>query len=360
MATLMQAHNQWRDRPEDERYTSLTEMRDYFRHQKSSSRVIRLQNRGLKLVPKGGEGMAVVADGHEYAPNHWSFGQLANLGDAPSSYVRTLPPDLAAKCVNHGLHERREVEELSVLLRADGRGPEFASANGPNFGRVWNADILDKLIGEIGDGASGDGWRVPGEFGKAVTVTKENTTLFGSDRSMFLFLADEKNRISVPKRRGGKAGEMARGFFLWNSEVGHLSLGVAFFLFDYVCCNRIVWGAEGFQEITVRHTSGAPERWYEEVAPTLEAFYQSSMAPVEAMLAAARARKIPKVEEFMAAKFSKQAPLMLAAFERAEGRKVETLWDAATAATEFAKTIKTSQERVRLERMGGEVLKLAA
>ena len=61
---------------------------------------------------------------------------------------------------------------------------------------------------------------MPGEFGERVTVKKENTTLYASDRDMFVFLADEENRIEIPGRRAGRSGSFARGFFVWNSEVG--------------------------------------------------------------------------------------------------------------------------------------------
>ncbi len=40
------------------------------------------------------------------------------------------------------------------------------------------------------------------------TVTKENTTLYASDRDFFVFLANEKNKIEVPNRRNGRAGSM--------------------------------------------------------------------------------------------------------------------------------------------------------
>jgi hypothetical protein len=33
---------------------------------------------------------------------------------------------------------------------------------------------------------------------------------------------------------------------VWNSEVGKTTLGAGFFLFDYVCCNRIIWGADQY------------------------------------------------------------------------------------------------------------------
>jgi hypothetical protein len=56
--------------------------------------------------------------------------------------------------------------------------------------------VVDALVDRFGDGITGT-WRVPGEFGQRVTITKENTTLFASDRDMFVFLADEENRIEL-------------------------------------------------------------------------------------------------------------------------------------------------------------------
>jgi hypothetical protein len=72
----------------------------------------------------------------------------------------------------------------------------LSAVNGPNYGHVWDADIIDLLVDRFGDGINGQ-WRVPGEFGQRVTVTKDNTTLFASDRDMFVFLADEENRIGI-------------------------------------------------------------------------------------------------------------------------------------------------------------------
>ncbi len=97
---------------------------------------------------------------------------------------------------------------------------------------------------------------------------------------MFVFLADEDRRIEIPNRRDGKPGSLARGFFVWNSEVGNTTLGAGFFLFDYVCSNRYVWGADQYTEIRIRHTSGAPDRWLEEVTPVLREYAEGSAKPV--------------------------------------------------------------------------------
>ena len=52
---------------------------------------------------------------------------------------------------------------------------------------------------------------MPGEFGSRVTVTKDNTTLYASDRDMFVFLADEENRIELPNRREEESGPVFNG-----------------------------------------------------------------------------------------------------------------------------------------------------
>ena len=207
---------------------------------------------------------------------------------------------------------------------------------------------------------SGD-WRVPGEFGKAVAVTKENTTLYASDRDMFVFLADEKNRIEVPNRRDGKAGGMARGFFVWNSEVGKMSYGFAMFLFDYVCCNRIVWGAQEYTEIRGRHTSSAPDRWLEEIVPAIKAYGNASEAPIVRAIEAAQAKKIDDVQAFLASRFTKgQATAMAAVHLAEEGRPIESLWDASTAVTAYARELPHQDARVDLERKAGLILDMAA
>jgi hypothetical protein len=202
---------------------------------------------------------------------------------------------------------------------------------------------------------------VPGEFGKAVKVTKENTTLYASDRDMFVFLADEKNRIEMPNRRDGQKGSLARGFFVWNSEVGKMSYGFAMFLFDYVCCNRIVWGAQEYTEIRGRHTASAPDRWLEEIAPAITAYSKASEAPILRAIAAAQEKKVDDVAVFLRNRFTQsQAQAMQAVHLAEEGRPIESLWDASTAVTAYARELPHQDARVELEREAGRILDMAA
>jgi hypothetical protein len=145
------------------------------------------------------------------AASHWSFGQLCSLaspGNSPASYFRetNMPSPMIADCLNYNLRFTRGVEDIGVLLTQKGDyDNELRSVNGPNYGRIYDADVVDSLVDKFGDGVYGT-WRVPGEFGQRVAVTKDNTTLYASDRDMFAFLAGEENRIEIPGRRAGKSG----------------------------------------------------------------------------------------------------------------------------------------------------------
>jgi hypothetical protein len=298
--------------------------------------------------------------GTQMAPTHWSFGQLCSLASTPSpaSYFRDtkVPAPLIADCLNYNLRFTRGVSDIGVLATSRDGGVELRGATGPNYGRIWNAEIVDALVERFGDGVSGH-WRVPGEFGEAVEVDRHNTTLFASDRDMFVFLADEENRIEVPER-----GQLARGFFVWNSEVQKTTLGLAFFLFDYVCCNRIVWGADRYTEVRIRHTSGAPDRWLEEIQPVLTEYAEGSAKPVLQAIEEARARKVDEdLAAFLETRFGKKmAPSIMAIHELEEGRPIETLWDVTVAATAHARSIPNTDRRLEIERAAGDLLRQAA
>lgn len=378
--TLTRTSRQWATRPADERYTSLTALYDATLAHRQRSKAKVVASRALEVQPDSSDNLAglvvVGPNGSPVVPTHWAFGQLAQRAGAPAGYLRDLPAPLAAYCINYGLKHSRDVEDLGVLLRStSGQGDAqlirgandnratLAAVTGPNYGRVWNSDIAGALVSRFGDGING-AFRVPGEFGQRIEVTKENTTLYASDRDMFVFLADEERRIEIPNRRDGKPGSLARGFFVWNSETGAGTLGIATFLFDYVCQNRMVWGAREVEEIRVRHTAGAPIKWIEDVAPAIEAYSHSSTAGIEQTLALARSHRIgdvDKVREFLSKRFTKsQAGAMMAAHVSDEGRPIETLWDAATGATAYARGIQYMDQRVNIEREAGKILDLAA
>jgi hypothetical protein len=355
MTELMQASRQWATRPADERFVSLTEMLFHALGQRDASREVVVRADKITAKPTDdNKGLLIHGPkGQGYAPSHWAFGQLANLVGAPSAYLRDkLPSPIVADCLNWGLMQRNE--DMGILIEKNGT---LRAATGPKYGRIWDAQILDTLTKNFGDGTNGV-WKVPGEFGKDVPVTKANTTLYRGDRDMFVFLADEKNKIELPNRRAGKTGTLSRGFFIWNSEVGASTFGISTFLFDYVCCNRIVWGSQDYQEIRLRHTVTAPDRWIEEIKPAIRSFQEASGKGIIQMIDDARADKLKgKVDDFLANRFGKRMVNTLQQVHvNEEQRPIENRWDVVTAATAYAKQIEWQNDRVAFERLAGDLL----
>ncbi len=356
MTTLTQAHRQWASRPAGERFTSLTDLQAFAALSRQTSRSKVVSTREIELIPDDGDHKGLLIgdrDGTQAAPTHWSFGQLCSLAATPSpaSYFREsgLPTPIIADCLNYNLRFTRGVEDVKLLVSGQDDGVELRAATGPRYGRIWNADVVDALVERFGDGVSGH-WRVPGIF------------LYASDRDMFVFLADEDRRIEIPNRRNGQPGSLALGFFVWNSEVGNTTLGAGFFLFDYVCCNRYVWGADQYTEVRIRHTSGAPDRWIEEVTPVLREYAEGSAKPVLQAIEDARSKRIEvDLDQFLAKRFGKSlVPALKAVHETEEGRPIETLWDVTVAATAHARSLPNNDKRLELERAAGELLKQAA
>ena len=145
MTTLMQASHQWSSRPDDERFTSLTAMRSHFETIRNQSAEKVVPSRRLHALPTpDNKGIEIVGpNGHGYSPTHWSFSQVAALSEAPAGYLRTLPSPIAADCINYGLQYKRNIEDVGVLLQKNGDSV-LRAATGPRYGRVWNADLLDR------------------------------------------------------------------------------------------------------------------------------------------------------------------------------------------------------------------------
>ena len=194
---LFQASKQWATRADEERFTSLVDMHKHFETLRAQSRELVAVSTKLEIRPtEDNKGLELYGpNGIGYAPTHWAFGQIAQRAEAPAGYLRTLPAPIAADAINYGLQFKRNIDEVGVLLHKteDGVGTVRAMT-GPKYGRVWNRDVTKALLERFGDGITGK-FRVPGEWGKAVTVTKANTTMYASDEDMFVFLVDEKNRI---------------------------------------------------------------------------------------------------------------------------------------------------------------------
>jgi hypothetical protein len=355
----------WANRPADERFTSLPEMQAKMQHVMDNSAARVVASKSLEADVQNGQLVVKGPSGKPARPTHWAFGQLAQRAGAPAGYLRDLPAELAADCVNYGLHVSRPVDDVGVLLYQNGGPAELHAVTGPNYGRIWNARVAQAAIEAFGDGRTGT-FRIPGEFGKQVEITQENTTLFASDRDMLICLADEDKSVTVQDRRDGKAGRLSQGIVIGNSDVGGGTLWVADFIFDWLCCNRIIWGLREVQELSIRHTASAPHRFLSEVVPALQEIARSQVRLQEAQIVAAQAAKIDDLDKFLAGrKFSRsQVSGIKAAYKTDEGVELDlnssSIWDAVVGITAYARGKQYQDERVGIEREAGKILKLAA
>ncbi len=157
-----------------------------------------------------------------------------------------------------------------------------------------------------------------------------------------------------------------RGFYCWNSEVGSKTLGIASFYLRAVCMNRNLWGVENFEEITIRHSKFAAQRFAHEAAPALASFANSSPAPFIAGIKAARERIVARSDEdresFLRKRgFSKsETAKIIETVLSEEHRKPESIFDFVQGITALARTKTHQDTRLELEGKARKLLERAA
>lgn len=317
--------SEWFSRPDDERYLSLSELYDTVkaRANRATARAVETRAIRVEAARDNAERLALIIAGRDelVAPTHWSFGQLASLVGAPGSYLRQLPAPLAGINLQHGLLSHR-AEFMKTLETENGR-TELRAVTGPDYGRIWDHELVAAVMKIAGNGTGDTRWKVPGLLDLAtmthnpfVDVTKDTTTLYASDRDVFLFLVDDAHPIEAGRLPNGDPDLYFRGFYAWNSEVGSKTLGIASFYLRAVCMNRNIWGAEGFEEISIRHSKFAANRFAHEAAPALEQFASSSPMPFMAGIKAARSQIVARDDD------DRQSFLRKRGFSKAETEKI--------------------------------------
>ena len=367
--------SEWFSRPDDERYLSLGDLyaavRD--RADRAAARTVETKALRVEASRDDGERLALIVPSRDepVAPTHWSFGQMCSLVGAPASYLRQLPAPLAGINMQHGLLAHRA--ELVKTLEADDGRIELRAVTGPDYGRIWDHELVAAVMKIAGQGTGDTRWKVPGlldwstmTHNPFVEVTKDTTTLYASDRDVFLFLVDDTHPIEAGRLPNGDPDLYFRGFYCWNSEVGSKTLGIASFYLRAVCMNRNIWGAEGFEEISIRHSKFAGHRFAHQAAPALERFADSSPMPFLAGIRAAReqivARKDEDRETFLRKRgFSKgETDKIIATVLDEEGHPATSIYDFVQGITALARAKPHQDARLELEAKAAKLLSAAA
>lgn len=347
----MRLHHQWAARPDDQRFLSLDELEAAVKARTDISREYQVPNGTLQVMLKD-EDLGLTTGKGFSELTHWSFGQLCRLGGAPSDYLRSLPPVLAAPALQWSL-ERREKDGkgLKVLAAQNGHN-EVRAITSPTYGRVWDLDVIRALK------RLGDDWHVPAASYSG-TNPKRATTLYASDRDIFVFLCRQEP-IDI-----GHGQVLNRGIMAWNSETGSASFGLDTFTYDRVCDNRIIWDVKDRVSMRIRHTSGAPARMVSEVRPLLASYSQAGSAEIVATVKAARNTVVGNDRESVTEWMRKRGftrSQASAAYEHAEkdmlnqGLNPRTVWGLVQGVTDAAHDVGHTDNRVDLERKAGELL----
>ena len=357
--------SEWFSRPDDERFLSLNDLASSVRgrSERSRTRVIETALIHVEASRNDPERLALMLPGADAPvhPTHWSFGQLASQVSAPAAYLRQLPAPLAAINLQYGLTSHR-AEQIKTLETENGR-LELRAVTGPDYGRIYDHELVEAVQKIAGNGTGDTRWKVPGVhdwstgvYNPMVDISKDTTTLYASDRDVFLFLVDDLNPIEAGRLPDGSPDLYFRGFYCWNSEVGAKTLGMASFYLRAVCQNRNLWGVEDFEEISIRHSKYAANRFAHEAAPALLNFANSSPQPFINGIKTARERIVARTDEergdflrnrgFTKAETGKIIETVLAE----EGRPPESIFDFVQGITALARG--KAHQDARLDREG--------
>lgn len=370
--TLKTAHNQWANRPADQRFKSLDELMAAMSRRRMHSRAQDVNVQKLHLEASD-EGIIVNGETTPSEPSNWAFGQLASTVGAPATYLRRLSPGLAVDCLREGIVKDPEKDRKVKLMRleSDEEGSILQAVTSPTYGRIWDADVV-KSAQNIVEQTGGrfynpKAWPVGPDGRTRMGVGEpEPGGLYASDRDVFMFLIDGGSMFDV-----GPRAQLNRGFFMWNSEVGRTTFGFTTFYHNGVCGNHYVFNATGIKTIKIVHRSGAPERFMSEALPELLNYANESAAPIEAMVKKAMKLRIPKLETKLAFDDVQRFATEKGDFTKTEIRGAwdcanreegdcATLWQLTQGFTAYARDFSFIDARVDLEQRAGKLMQLVS
>ncbi len=370
LGVVSEASRQWWKRPDDQRYITLDALREAVaaRRERSRDNVVALVENLAVKVDDDGKDMVIYDEkkGSRSGARltNYSFGQVSQFAGTPTAWLRKLGEqnmqELVALNMNAGLASADRSDVKLLLTRDDkpgsGTPTQLRSANGPNYGRIWDVELVDAIRSKIGPE-----WKIPAAS-YATKDPKRASTLYASDRDVFIFLVDDSHPIEVPNEPGHV---MFRGFYAWNSETGSQSLGLATFLYDFVCDNRNIWNVRDFAELRIRHSAGAPQRFVEQAKPALQKYLEASTQQTVEVIARAQqfalGKDVKSVREKLAERGFTKGTIngALDYAERVPGNPL-SLWNIEQGLTAVARDVGHADARVDLEEKAGKLMAMVS
>jgi hypothetical protein len=365
---------EWFSRPADQRFTSISSLISSLEARSVGMKEDVISGRDLRFIanqddsrnlflgaPDGGEPLGIT---------NYVFGQACSLAGAPVKYLRDKPAFLTAVNLMDDLSVKRNENSMFYWNK---NSREARAFTGENYGRIMDYTVAKAVQRIAGDGTGDTNWKIPGQidwskqtYNPYVSPTTESTTLYASDRDLFMFLVDDTRPIEVGKLDNGDPDYVFRGFYVWNSETGSRSLGLATFMLRGVCMNRQIWGMEQFESLKINHTRFAPERFARQAEPALKRYALSEPNKLVAGIKASKEAIVARDDEDRL-KFLKsldfslvQSKRIIETCEREEGHPPSSAWDFCQSITAVARTIEHQDRRLDLEKVGSKLLDKAA
>jgi hypothetical protein len=376
--TIDIAAREYANRPPDERYDSPQAMLQAAEHDRQYSKEITYNTRDLTVVPVHRDGVvAVTGDGDSTdhslrlqspkgtaAFTHWSFGQLCRMLGAPASYLRDLPPAIAADALNFGLHEAiGHATDAKLLVKANGTAPIIRACTSETYGRAWDAHLYGETLRVL----SAPTWDTP------PTWDGKPAGAYRGDRDSFLILVNGGSIVTDPSLRGssyiagapsGSGGDaMYRGIMIRNSEVGACSIQIDLILFRYICGNHMLWGAMFDQRFKRRHVGenaardairtvfGAARKWAESPASVDE---QIIRGLISREIAHTRDAVVDELRAMGATR--DQATAAYDRCEQTESASPRSFWGVAQGLTRISQDSGYQSDRLELDQLAMAVL----
>lgn len=300
--------------------------------------------------------MFLESDENRAVLNNHSFNQACGLIGARASEYKKYPAALVQVMLSWlAQHSDRKDAKL-LITKQDDDHPLVRSVNSPTYGRIWNHELAEAVHKYIDP----DVWTVP----DATAFHLKKGFITANDRKVFVFLVNEKNPIMLK----GFTKPLYRGLYAWNSEVGDGTCGIAEFMMNAACVNRVIAGISDFEELKIRHTVGAPDRWMMEAVPKLNEYVNSSTDKVTELLEASRNKKVAKDEKGAIAWLQERGftkALSVSALEsaREEERGADpssspySVWNIVQGLTAEARSRANNDDRVDIETRAGRLMK---
>lgn len=376
--TLTTAQSEYYKRPKDERYPTVQALVDAAEYDRthSAERVYNL--RDLEAValhaetgPDARPVLQLKSPAGRATMTHYAFGQLARTIGAPAGYLRTLPPQLAAANLNHGLHDAAPVgTTANLLVKANGGTPIVRACTSETYGRVWESQLYGEMLRHFNPST---GYDLP------PTWDGEPAGAYRGDRDSFVIMVNGGSIVRDPSLANARVTSPApgittapgdglyRGIMVRNSEVGHCSIVIETVLYRYICGNHCLWGAmidrtfrrrhvgTKITRDTMRELNDLAWKWTRRSAGDDERIIRGL---IDHEIAHTKEAVIDELRKMGATK--EQATEAYATTEIKEQASPRSFWGIAQGLTRNSQTDGYQDERLQLDQLAAAVLKRGA